>query len=237
MSPGPSHHGAAIPSDPGPHARGRSEAPGELEESRQPRWRQKRFHARLLPAAGTDKETLQSLRAPSTTSAGVRRDGAGCPDPPPAARRFAGSGAEETACAACRELPSAPLRGATRAEGHLGRGGQPLEVSQVLRAPWAGCAALAQLWGLRMACQAAGTDGPTCPRHSRPWEPAQATVLQTHTAHRPRSRPRAHGNLPTAPCPTAPSSAALLPATGPAPRALGDRWRAVEVINSRAPPL
>lgn len=153
------------------------------------------------------------------------------------ARRFAGSGAEETACAACRELPSAPLRGATRAEGHLGRGGQPLEVSQVLRAPWAGCAALAQLWGLRMACQAAGTDGPPCPRHSRPREPAQATVLQTHTAHRPRSRPRAHGNLPTAPCPTAPSSAALLPTTGPAPRALGDRWRAVEVINSRAPPL
>ena len=70
VSQGPSHHRAAIPSDPGPHARGRSEAPGELQESRQPRWRQKRFHAQLLPAAGTDKETLQSLRAPSTTSAG-----------------------------------------------------------------------------------------------------------------------------------------------------------------------
>ena len=70
VSQGPSHHRAAIPSDPGPHARGRSEAPGELQESRQPRWRQKRFHARLLPAAGTDKETLQSLWAPSTTSAG-----------------------------------------------------------------------------------------------------------------------------------------------------------------------
>lgn len=49
--------------------RGHGETPGELESCR-PQWRQKRLHAQLLPAAITDKEALQSLRAPSTTFAG-----------------------------------------------------------------------------------------------------------------------------------------------------------------------
>lgn len=107
------------------------------------------------------------------------------------ARTFAGSWASETVCMACWELPSASLQGGTRAKGPLeGGAGGCWRPPRRCGHPGAGCTELAQLWGLRMACQGAETDGRPCPRHSRPREPAQATVLQTHTARRPRGRPR-----------------------------------------------
>ena len=77
-----------------------------------------------------------------------------------------------------------------------------------------------------------GQTGPPAPGTLGPGsQPRPQSSKHTQPAG-PAAAPGRTGTFPTAP-----SSAALLPATGPAPRALGDRWRAVEVINSRAPPL
>lgn len=114
-----------------------------------------------------------------------------------------------------------------------GRSRRLLEASQALRAPWG---------RLHGAGPALGpTDGlPGCRDRRTPLPQALSapgaspghSPPNTHSPQAPRPPPGRTGT-----CPTAPSSAALLPTTGPAPGALGDRWRAVEVINSRAPRL
>ena len=144
----------------------------------------------------------------------IRKHSKACGRPPPRPRGEGMGLAAQIHCQRPGLQEAGPRRRRVRPAGSFRQ--RPSRVEPVPRGTWGGagsrwrpprccghpgasCAALAQLWALRMACQAAGTDGPPCPRHSRPWEPAQATVLQTHTARRPRSRPRVHGNLPHGP--------------------------------------
>lgn len=65
--------------------------------------------------------------------------------------------------------------------------------------PGAGCAVLAQLWGLRMACQAAGTEGRPCPRHSAPGASPGHSPPNTHSPQAPWPPPGAQEPAPRPP--------------------------------------
>lgn len=233
LSPGASHHGATILSDPEPHARGCGEAPGEPEESHRPRWRQKQFHA----------DSCQPL-------AQIRKCSKACGRPPPRLRGEGGMGlAAQSHCQWPGRLREAgPRRQCVRPAGSFRQ--RPSRVEPARRGPWreeqaaaGGLPRAAGTLGQAARCwPSSGAYGWRARLQGQRDTPAPGTLS-------PGSQPRPQSSKHTQPagpaaapgctgtCPTAPSSAALLPTTGLAPGALGDRWRAVEVINSRAPRL